>query len=224
MVSIAALPSTRHSIFAKPHPQRYAAAAVQTQFANPVSDHLSELAAFYKWRHQCKLGEEKQAVWCHETFLNVEALNEVFKVRKDLLDKCCELFRIKSAPILSFDDKEYDIKIRKAIARGFYHYAAIIDDPTKDQYRTLDNFPVGIDPNSALVGMGWKWVVYHKLGYTSYQYMDRCTAVQLDWLLDTSHFYAVNLPKDYNCKVRNKKLRAIFDARGRPDQPPSQQS
>jgi hypothetical protein len=69
------------------------------------------------------------------------------------------------------------------ITRGFYHHAATIDDPTKDQYRTLDNFPAGIDPDSSLVGMGWKWVVYHNVGFTVSGYMDRCTAVELEWLL-----------------------------------------
>ena len=191
MISIAALSSTRDSVFAKPHPQRYAAAAEHAQFAHPMSDHLSELAALYKYMQQGKLGDEKRAIWCHETFLNVKSLGEALMIRKDLLEKCCVLFRIRTAPILSFDDKEYDVKIRKALARGFYHHAAIIDDAAKDQYRTLDNFPVGVDPDSALVGMGWKWVVYHELGYTSYQYMDRCTAIELDWLL-VSLFYSLH--------------------------------
>ncbi|KAJ9416190.1 hypothetical protein FOXG_09668 [Fusarium oxysporum f. sp. lycopersici 4287] len=117
---------------------------------------MTELNAFYKWRHQCKLGAKEAAVWCHETFLNVEALNEAFKLRKEMLDECGVLFGIESVPALTFDDEEYDIKICKAIARGFYCHAATVDDPTKDQYKTLDNFPVGIDPDSSLVRMGWK--------------------------------------------------------------------
>lgn len=133
IISIAALSSTRRSIFVKPYPQRYAAATEHAQFTNPVSDHMTELNAFYKWRHQCKLGAKEAAVWCHETFLNVEALNEAFKLRKEMLDECVVLFGIESVPALTFDDEEYDIKIRKAIARGFYHHAATVDDPTKDQ-------------------------------------------------------------------------------------------
>ncbi|ENH65862.1 Pre-mRNA-splicing factor ATP-dependent RNA helicase PRP43 [Fusarium oxysporum f. sp. cubense race 1] len=117
IISIAAFSSTRHSIFAKPYPQRYAAATEHAQFTNPVSDHMTELNAFYKWRHQCKLGAKEAAVWCHETLLNVEALNEAFKFRKEMLDECGVLFGIESVPALTFDDEEYDIKIRKAIAR-----------------------------------------------------------------------------------------------------------
>ncbi|KAH7154270.1 P-loop containing nucleoside triphosphate hydrolase protein [Fusarium sp. MPI-SDFR-AT-0072] len=136
MVSIAALSSTRHSIFAKPHPQRSAAATEHTQFAEPVSDHMTELNAFYKWRHQCKLGEKEVAVWCNETFLNIEALNEAFKLRKDLLVKCCALFGIKTVPILSFDDEEYDIKIRKAIAR---YRPFLRREPSKGLQRQVRN-------------------------------------------------------------------------------------
>ncbi|KAJ4114560.1 hypothetical protein NW760_001472 [Fusarium oxysporum] len=117
IISIAAFSSTRHSIFAKPYPQRYAAATEHAQFTNPVSDHMTELNAFYKWRHQCKLGAKEAAVWCHKTLLNVEALNEAFKLRKEMLDECGVLFGIESVPALTFDDEEYDIKIRKAIAR-----------------------------------------------------------------------------------------------------------
>ncbi|KAH7220266.1 P-loop containing nucleoside triphosphate hydrolase protein [Fusarium oxysporum] len=117
IISIAAFSSTRHSIFAKPYPQRYAAATEHAQFTNPVSDHMTELNAFYKWRHQCKFGAKEAAVWCHETLLNVEALNEAFELRKEMLDECGVLFGIESVPALTFDDEEYDIKIRKAIAR-----------------------------------------------------------------------------------------------------------
>ncbi|EGU78141.1 hypothetical protein FOXB_11332 [Fusarium oxysporum f. sp. conglutinans Fo5176] len=117
IISIAAFSSTRHSIFANPYPQRYAAATEHAQFTNPVSDHMTELNAFYKWRHQCKLGAKEAAVWCHETLLNVEALNEAFKLRKEMLDECGVLLGIESVPALTFDDEEYDIKIRKAIAR-----------------------------------------------------------------------------------------------------------
>ncbi|RKL03180.1 hypothetical protein BFJ71_g4275 [Fusarium oxysporum] len=31
--------------------------------------------------------------------------------------------------------------------------------------------------------MGWNWIVYHKVGFPSSAYMDRCTAIELDWLL-----------------------------------------
>lgn len=49
--------------------------------------------------------------------------------------------------------------------------------------KTLHNFPVGIDPDSSLVRMGWNWIVYHKVGFPSSAHMDRCTAIELDWLL-----------------------------------------
>ncbi|KAF5566434.1 pre-mrna splicing factor rna helicase [Fusarium napiforme] len=223
MISIAALCSTRQSIFAKPHPQRYAAAIEHAEFANPISDHMTELDAFYKWQHQCKLGEKEAAIWCHEKFLDVEALKEALKLRKELLVKCFELFGVKTVPMLKFDDEEYDMKIRKAILRGFYHHTATVDDPVNDQYKTLDNYPVGINPDSSLVGMGWKFIVYNEIGFTSHAYMDRCTVVELDWLLDIDYFKNENLPQDYNGRVRNKKVREIlanFDSH--PEQPTAQ--
>jgi hypothetical protein len=121
--------------------------------------------------------------WCHETFLRKTVLDEVLELRERLKEECVQLFRLESVNAIKpmKEDKDYDLKIRKALARGFYYHFAIHEDG--DVYRTLDNHAVGLSPDSSLVNMGWEYVVYHKMEYSSKQYMDRATVVELDWLL-----------------------------------------
>ncbi|KAF5671847.1 pre-mRNA-splicing factor ATP-dependent RNA helicase PRP43 [Fusarium circinatum] len=218
----------RFDFLEPPHPEVYLRGLQDLKAINgsitPAGNGSLQLSIEQAWYNAlCKLGEKEAAIWCHEKFLEVEALNEALKLRKELLVKCYELFGVKSVSMLKFDDEEYDMKIRKAILGGFYHHTTTVDDPAKDQYKTLDNYPVGIDPDSSLVGMGWKFIVYNEIGFTSHAYMDRCTVVELDWLLDIDYFDTEKLPQDYNGRLRNKKVREIlanFDRR--PEQPPAQ--
>ncbi|KAG5762560.1 hypothetical protein H9Q72_009342 [Fusarium xylarioides] len=221
IIDIASLASVQSPIFLAPYTERYAAQDLQEQFKVLVSDHITELNTLYTYLHRKRhMSANELAIWCFETFVNARSLEEALQTRDDLMQWCKSKLGVTTISALSPDVTGYLVKIRKAIAKGFYHHAAIRDIPQQpDQYRTLENYPVGIHPNSALVEMDWEWVVYHKIEFSQFQYMDRCTVVELDWLLETDHFYPTNLPRDYNGHVRLKPLRAIFDEIGRPNQP-----
>ncbi|KAF5710644.1 ATP-binding protein PRP16 [Fusarium mundagurra] len=216
LIDIAALASVKNPIFLRSHETQHAADSLHRQFMAPFSDHMTELNTLYTYLHTKRnMSTQELATWCDETFLSFASLEEALKLRQDLIRWCKEKLGVSEISVLNPHDKDYHVKIRKAIAKGFFHHAAIrdISDPP-NQYRTLKNSPVWIRPNSALGGRDWEWVVYHKIEPTGFRYMDRCTVVDLKWLLENDYFYPVNLTKDTDGKVWLKPLQAILDAIG----------
>ncbi|QGI67718.1 hypothetical protein CEK27_011689 [Fusarium fujikuroi] len=221
LIDIAALVSVK-SICLIPPETLHAADVLHEQFMDPLSDHLSELNALYAYLHRKRnMSTEELAIWCHETFLNAASLEEALELRQKLIQWCKEELGVSEISFLTPHDKDYHVKIRKAIAKGFVHHAGIKDVSCHQrQYLTLENNPVFLFPRSAL-GTDWQWVVYHRIETfaPSLQYMDRCTVVEQDWLLENDYFYPINLPKDDNGKVRVEMLRILFDRMDRPYQP-----
>ncbi|CVL11304.1 related to ATP dependent RNA helicase [Fusarium proliferatum] len=220
LIDIAALVSVKNPICLIPPESLHAADVLHEQFMDPLSDHLSELNALYAYLHRKRnMSTEELAIWCHETFLNSTSLEEALELRQKLIQWCKEKLGVSEISFLTPHDKDYHVKIRKAIAKGFVHHAGIKDVTCHQrQYLTLENTPVFLFPRSAL-GTDWQWVVYHRIETFDYQYMDRCTVVEQDWLLENDYFYPINLPKDDNGEVRVEILRILFDRIDRPYQP-----
>ncbi|KAF5003696.1 hypothetical protein FDECE_9764, partial [Fusarium decemcellulare] len=202
ILSIADLASTQNSIFARPHRIRYAADEYHVTFATPVSDHLSALNAFHTYWYKLESGQDVDQ-WCFEFCLSKRVLEEVVSIRRQLFAGCKNRWREFTS--LRFDDPQYNVKIRKAILHGFfYHTAFFHHEPV---YKIVqDNHPVGIDPTSSLVKMGWDWVIYQNMHYTSKQHMITVTAVEVDWLLDYKYFHEDNLARKYNGDFKNPPL------------------
>ncbi|KAG4267249.1 hypothetical protein FPRO04_04861 [Fusarium proliferatum] len=184
LIDIAALVSVKNPICLIPPETLHAADVLHEQFMDPLSDHLSELNALYAYLHRKRnMSTEELAIWCHETFLNSASLEEALELRQKLIQWCKEKLGVSEISFLTPHDKDYHVKIRKAIAKGFVHHAGIKDVTCHQrQYLTLENTPVFLFPRSAL-GTDWQWVVYHRIETFDYQYMDRCTVVEQDWLL-----------------------------------------
>ncbi|KAF5577697.1 pre-mrna splicing factor atp-dependent rna helicase prp43 [Fusarium pseudoanthophilum] len=215
LIDIAALASVKNPIFLRPHKTQHAADSPHGQFTAPLSDHMTELNTLHAYlRTKRNMSTQELATWCNETFLSSEALEEALVLQEDLIEWCKARLGVSEISVLTPDDKDYDVKIRKAITKGFFLHAAIRDDSDQpDQYRTLkEGSHVWIHPNSALGGGDWEWVVYHKIEPTGFQYMDRCTVIEPMWLLENDYFYPLPLTKDYGGKFWLKPLRAIIDA------------
>ncbi|SCO55377.1 probable ATP dependent RNA helicase [Fusarium fujikuroi] len=206
LIDIAALVSVK-SICLIPPETLHAADVLHEQFMDPLSDHLSELNAL-------RVGN-----LVSRNIPVAASLEEALELRQKLIQWCKEKLGVSEISFLTPHDKDYHVKIRKAIAKGFVHHAGIKDVSCHQrQYLTLENNPVFLFPRSAL-GTDWQWVVYHRIETFDYQYMDRCTVVEQDWLLENDYFYPINLPKDDNGKVRVEMLRILFDRMDRPYQP-----
>ncbi|PNP81472.1 hypothetical protein FNYG_05147 [Fusarium nygamai] len=215
LIGIAALASVKNPIFLRPHETQHAAHSLHGQFMAPLSDHMTELNTLNTYLHTKRImSTQELTTWCNETFLSSEALEEALDLQEVLIGWCKAKLGVSEIPVLTPNDKDYDVKIRKAIAKGFFHHAAIRDvSHQPDKYRTLkEGSPVWIHPNSALSGGNWEWVVYHKIEPTGFQYMDRCTVVEPKWLLENDYFYPLPLIKDNDGNAWLKPLRAILDA------------
>ncbi|KAF5566055.1 ATP-binding protein PRP16 [Fusarium phyllophilum] len=185
LIYIAALASVKNPIFLRPNETQHVAGSLHGQFMDPLSDHMTELNTLHTYLHTKRnMSTQELATWCNETFLSSEALEEALVLREDLIRWCKAKLGASEISVLTLHDKDYHVKIRKAIAKGFFHHAAIRDvSDQPGQYQTLKKSPVWIHPNSALGGRDREWVVYHKIEPTGFQYMDRCTVVEPKWLL-----------------------------------------
>ncbi|KAH7185192.1 uncharacterized protein B0J16DRAFT_341014 [Fusarium flagelliforme] len=97
-------------------------------------------------------------------------------------------------PIQSSSEDDHETLIQKSIAGGFYHHAACVKVAATDEYRTIQNHPVGLRPDSSLRGSRNRWVVYDRIDYVSHQYMRHATVVEIEWLLEYPYMDRSRLP------------------------------
>jgi len=123
--------------------------------------------------------------WCFDAFLSRRVLEEAIRIRQQLLPVIKAALKGPTR-VKDFGSKDYDIAIRKALARSFFHHAAFHDRKSYDNdiYVTVhDNHPAGIHPNSGLTAINHEWIIYDSFVYTGKQYMQTVTAVDPDWLI-----------------------------------------
>lgn len=186
MVSIAALLSTKKSIFLRPYNHRYVADLAREGWANPKSDHLTLLNAFHAYVTVTNSDKIDMEQWCMDNFLSHTALRDVMVIRYGLLSTLKTMrISIKSTPPNS---PEYEMNIRKALALSFFHHSAI-QIPDRQTYKTVrQNMHANVNPHSVLVNSENEWVVFDKFVYSGIQYLQTVTVVEAEWLVDLPYF------------------------------------
>ncbi|KAF4495144.1 ATP-binding PRP16 [Fusarium agapanthi] len=155
MLILAALDGS--NIYLRPHGVRYFADLARQQFADFISDHLAQLHAFHAYSHAKQQTSpelpDKERVgldirqWCFDAFLNHSVLDEVARVRQQLKEQFHLLFPDWRAPNTTlFIDPNYEINIRKALARTFYYRSAFRDPAGVDQYRVYMSNVTAVEP------------------------------------------------------------------------------
>lgn len=186
MVALAALSSTQHSIFARPHQQRFDADLVHRRWFNPLSDHISQLNALHAYVNLIRRGMAQAYIdrWCLKHFLSRSVLDEVLRIRKQLKLIVEDMLHEQTKSVM-ISDEDYHTNIRKALARSLYHHAAIQSKKLGDRcYTTVHgNIPAGVDPGSSVVGFPHEWVVYNTFGYAGMPYLRTATVVDSEWLI-----------------------------------------
>ncbi|KAF4500521.1 ATP-binding PRP16 [Fusarium agapanthi] len=130
--------------------------------------------------------------WCAHAFLNRSVLEEEARLRQQLK----ESFR-----------PDYDVNIRKALARSFFYRSAIRNPAGPDWYKTVHgNWPAGLHPDSSLVGSQHGWVIYGGFSYGAYQYLSSVTAVDPKWLIDLDYFQDANLAKKRDGRLKQPQV------------------
>nr|RBQ98138.1 hypothetical protein FVER53263_11624 [Fusarium verticillioides] len=152
MVTIAATESTQQPMFLPPQPFRYTRDLAHRRFHCPVSDQMSLMNAFHSYirtknRFQTLMGKAAadKAVdeWCAHGFLSRDVLEEAIRLRKQLKEFFKSLFD-QEPTVSDFLSSEYDVNIRKVLARSFFHRSAIRDPGGSSWYRA-------VHPHSSLV-------------------------------------------------------------------------
>ncbi|KAG5799029.1 hypothetical protein H9Q69_001970 [Fusarium xylarioides] len=214
MITIAALENTQQSMFLLPQPFRYTADLAHQRFSCPVSDQMSLMNAFHSYvrtknQFQALMGKDADKAvdeWCAHAFLNRSVLEEAARLRKQLKESFKSLF--DQEPVVSdFTSPDYDVSIRKALARSFFYRSAIRDPGGTDWYRTVHgNWPADLHPDSSLVGSNHEWVVYVGFSCSAYQYLSSVTAVDPEWLIDLDYFQDVNMAKKEDGRLKQPQV------------------
>lgn len=195
VVSLAAVLSTQASIFFRPKSLKAATEQVHRQFWHPLSDHLAALNAFNAYKHAEEEGQP-MSMWCNINFINHKSVQEARQLEGQLIEVCKRLGFKKYDTDLTAEAATTNI--RKAIAFGFCHRAAIVKDATEGIYMQSHRPLIGaLDPNSCLNGAQnpvtdtkynkYEWIVYDKFVRRPQAYFQTATVIELDWLMVSLH-------------------------------------
>jgi HrpA-like RNA helicase len=186
LITIAALMSTQDDIMTRPYPVRYIADVARQAFAHGQSDILTRMNVLSCYVQMSKdLSKEDLLGWCNEYFVDHRVATEVLLIRNQLLYHGIRHFLKDGSEALTLDEAEegFSDKIRQSLLAGFFFNAAMFDS-SPDKYKAVrNNHPFGIDPDSSLVGMNYKWVICHNMHYGGIQYLQYVTAVEPEWLI-----------------------------------------
>ncbi|KAG8360734.1 hypothetical protein FVEN_g1552 [Fusarium venenatum] len=117
IIAITAIASTQNSMFLRPWNVRTAADASRARFACPDSDHVAQLNALHGYvrtKHTAKDMDLDQ--WCSDAFIDRKVMEEALQIRQQLINIAEEIF--DQLLTSGTGDDEYEISIRKALARG----------------------------------------------------------------------------------------------------------
>lgn len=181
IISIAALRSSMHSIWLAPATHLAAAHAAMGFFADPSSDHLTELNALYAYAIAEDTIEDRADLneWCRVRFLNRRSLDDVLLVS----DMCFASTGVEP------NDEPFDGQIRedirRVLARSFFRHIAVGHDASQGymKYRTVHgNVEAGLAVDSVLnTGRHW-WIVYDKFTIGQNPYLVKATTIDPAWV------------------------------------------
>ncbi|KAL2692094.1 hypothetical protein Neosp_002499 [[Neocosmospora] mangrovei] len=223
IVTIACLLSSQGDLFMRPHEERYSVDVKRRHFSHIDSDHLARLSAFFAYlrRRDICSDEADVANWCQSRGINMEVADEARVMRDGLmLEVSHGMLQGGPVPTLDPRDPEFSEKVRQSLALGFCHKTAILSRRGDGMYKTVhENYPVALEPDSGLIGMGWEWVIYHRIRYAGIQYMHCITAIEPEWIMNLPHFQDDNLARKYDqVTLRNRDVKASLDrARAKAD-------
>ena len=152
-------------------------------------DHLTLLNTFNIY-NKIKGGKNKEQ-FCKDHFINEKAMARAVQIRAQLKSMLRQL-KIQIKP--TDDDDDYESKLKSVTAGFFTHVAQLQHDGS---YRNIRNKAVlYIHPSSVLANLRPKWVVYHEIIATKYQYMREVSEINPEWLLELAPHYFMDRRKE----------------------------
>ncbi|KAF5619516.1 ATP-binding protein PRP16 [Fusarium sp. NRRL 52700] len=196
MITIAAIRSTRHPIFVRGQGP-YSTAGQAQRFACFNSDHITQLNAVDAYMKKEDDAEDLRhegvyidiSGWCSDNSLSMRALEEFKRIRMKLRKSFADLFKDKPKR-LALETSECDDNLRQALAWAFSHRVAFSDVGSgNDLYRVLHhNWHAGVSPESNLVGLNHRWVIFDSFIMTNCQFLETVTAIEPEWLRGCENF------------------------------------
>jgi hypothetical protein len=182
IVAIAALCSSMHSIWIGPRTHQAVGHVTMDSFADPSSDHLTDLNALYAYEtveEKIKDGERLHK-WRSSRFLNRRSLNDILHIR----DMCVASMGV-NAQLNTYGSQDR-LDIRWVLARAFFRHTAFISRSADErrQYRTVHgNSPALVEMDSMLSTGFHSWVIYDKFTMSQRPYLETATAIDPAWIV-----------------------------------------
>eukprot|EP00826_Nyctotherus_ovalis_P008050 TRINITY_DN1207_c0_g2_i5.p1 TRINITY_DN1207_c0_g2~~TRINITY_DN1207_c0_g2_i5.p1 ORF type:complete len:344 (-),score=100.33 TRINITY_DN1207_c0_g2_i5:130-1161(-) len=152
-------------------------------------DHLTLLNAF-KVYGRIKVPKSREQ-FCRDHFINEKAMVRAIQIRSQLRNMVRQL-KIEIKPSDDYDDYE---SILKCVTAGYFTHVAQLQ--TDGSYRNVrNNALLYIHPSSVLANLRPRWVVYHEIVATKYQYMREVSEINPQWLLELAPHYFMDRRKE----------------------------
>jgi HrpA-like RNA helicase len=180
IAAIAALRSSMHPIFTAPLTHQAAGHLAMDCFADPSSDHLTELNALYAYEAAEEVIEDEDELneWCQMRFLNRRVLDDVLLVR----DMCAERMGFDEG--LNSFDSQARLDVRWVLARAFFRHTAFKLDEQHPRYRTVHgNIETTLAVDSMLNTGVHPWIIYDKFTMGRLPYLEKATAIDPAWIV-----------------------------------------
>ncbi|XP_029129068.1 pre-mRNA-splicing factor ATP-dependent RNA helicase DEAH1 isoform X2 [Cajanus cajan] len=190
IISIAAMLSVENSIFYRPKDKQVHADNARMNFhTGNVGDHIALLKVYDSWKET-----NFSTQWCYENYIQVRSMKRARDIR-DQLAGLLERVEIE----LTSNANDLDA-IKKTITSGFFPHTARLQKYGSYQSVKLSQ-TVHIHPNSGLVEVLPRWVVYHELVLTTKEYMRQVIELKPEWLVEIApHYYQLKDVEDSSSK------------------------
>lgn len=195
MITMAAVASNQESIYKRVPESAYGATYVaRDAFADPQSDHITQLNVVYAYM----LAKENQArnldTWCDEFLLNRQAIEEVIETRAHLGETV--LGMRANFTITPLQSDTYRLNLRKALALGLFRHTAI-REPGQETFRTIHSNQAALvlHDSQLRTDLNVDWLVYSDLNAVGRQQFDTVTAINPEWIMGHDYFQVQRMPK-----------------------------
>jgi hypothetical protein len=171
-----------HSIFAIPSSHQEVGYLATACFADPTSDHLTELNALYAYETAEEAIEDQDELnkWCWIRFLNRRVLDQVLNVR----DMCVESMGVNDQ--LNTFGTQPRLDVRWVLARAFFRHTAFSSKPAEgySRYRTVHGNVESLLSVDSILNTGFHpWVIYDKFTMGQNPYLDKATEIDPAWIV-----------------------------------------
>lgn len=191
VLSIVAMMSSAGNCFIRPRHVKKRNQKTQNphrKFQHRDGDHLTLLNVYHAYLESKASNSRARVVrWCQDNLLNHRALSMAESSRSQLVN----IMRKCKLPLISAqqDEKDYSIRIRKAMLCGFFMQVASKSFHKGKSYLTVkDHQKVLLHPSSGLRGMQ-DWVMYNEFVLTNTNYIRTCSEVDGKWLIELAPIY-----------------------------------